>query len=152
MSQVPAIVTLASVIAMLSPFDLMLDGYRVLWSGNAIISGCVDEEDRYELGPYRFVCDMDINAHPYRRGTVYLMGRDGEDDGPAAGFLCINQRDGCYLGTIEPLAVRLPGTLREPPALAAVAHGFDEAAEGRRLVPATGVVQVVAPEWGAPVL
>lgn len=103
MSPATALATLASTIAILSPFDLMLDGYRVLWSGYAVIYACVDADDRYELGPYRFICDRDIHAYPYRRGTAYLMGRDGDGaDGRFAGFLCINQRDGCFLGTIEP--------------------------------------------------
>ena len=95
-----AIATLASLIATTSPFDLILDGYSVLWSGNAVITGCVDSEDRYQFGPYSFSCDRGITSYPYRRGTVYLLAR--EQPGHAtAGFLCINYRDGCFLGTID---------------------------------------------------
>lgn len=98
----PAIpITIASIIAAVSPFDLMLDGYLVLWIGDASITRCLSAEDTYDLGPYTFTCDVGANPYPYRRGTVYLLVRDDDRDpgDTQEGFLCV-RRD-CFLGTIE---------------------------------------------------
>ena len=85
--------------------DLLREGYQIAWGGFAAITTCVDADDVYELGPYRFVCNDGPGAFPFHFGTVYLVARITQHEGRdvVSTFLCIEAdraEDSCFRGAV----------------------------------------------------
>jgi hypothetical protein len=74
---------------------LIQAGYQVVWEGYASIATCVHDQDRYELGPFIFVCDQYTYEYLYHYGDVALVARKFVFQGRShvSSYLCLEDGD-----------------------------------------------------------
>ena len=62
----------------------------------AAITTCLHGQDRYELGPFLFVCDQGSADMPHHRGAVALVGLAGA----SRAYICFGSNDSCIAGSV----------------------------------------------------